>query len=63
MAEQLSDRQLTALSKIDMMLLALKQMKAGNDVSSIAYKLLKQDLENLDLQIRNINKDTELPEK
>lgn len=63
MAEKLSDRQLTALSKIDMMLLALKQMKDGNDVSSIAYKLLKQDLESLDLQIRNINSQTELPEK
>ena len=62
-AEELSERQLTALSKIDMMLIALKQMKDGNDVSSIAYKLIRQDLKSLDLQIRNINNTTETPDK
>jgi len=63
MAEELSDRQLTALAKIDMMKIALKQMKDGNDVSSIAYKLIKQDLDSLSLQIENINNQSESPEK
>ena len=59
----LSDRQLTAIAKIDSMKGAIKMMNEGKDISNIAMKLLKQDLSQLELQIRNINLDTEPPEK
>jgi hypothetical protein len=59
----MSNRQLTAIAKIDSIKDAIKQMNEGKDISNIAKRLLYQDLEQLKLQINNIYLDTEPPEK
>ena len=59
----MTDRQQTAIGKINSIKGAIKQMNEGKDISNIAMKLLNSDLEQLKLQITNIYLDTELPEK
>jgi len=55
----MSERQLTAIAKIESMKLGIKMMKEGGDISHLASVFLNTDLDNLYLQIKNIN----LPEK
>ena len=51
----MNERQLTAITKIEAIKRAIRMMVEEGDIKPLAQKFLNTDLDNLELQIRNIN--------